>query len=205
MLAVDESVCNGMSYLGNSSSKIAAYEEFVSFELGLYDYQGEIGLGVHVARHVFDLFDLRLDSVIYALKQPVRWPARQRQYFSAQFLSEEVASNSFKAASVMGQNIAIHLRKELWRRPLCHPSTRQSLQVACLAGDLMRLGVDFAENIVDIHVGQLKEVPTGTLDRMLREQIKPCMGCDKQDRRRAKCAVVARGGGVSDAARSAIM
>lgn len=62
-------------YLCNTGPEIAPHEKLVSFQLRLDDDEGKVGLGVHVARHLFHLFNLRLDASVYALKQAVRGPS----------------------------------------------------------------------------------------------------------------------------------
>ena len=58
--------------LGNPGSQVAPHDELVALKLGLDDNQGKIGLGVHVARHLLDLLNLLLDTLIYALEEALR-------------------------------------------------------------------------------------------------------------------------------------
>lgn len=73
---VGRQVVQGMAVdLCEAGAQVAAHEVFVAFELGLDDNEGKIGLGVHVARELFDFFDLLLDGRVDALEEPVGWPA----------------------------------------------------------------------------------------------------------------------------------
>ena len=63
------------SCLGDARAEIAAHEVLEALELGLDDDEGEVRLGVHVARHVLDLVDLALDAVVDALKEAMGRPA----------------------------------------------------------------------------------------------------------------------------------
>lgn len=56
------------------SAEVATDEVFPSLELGLDYDEGEVGFGVHVAGHFFDLFDLALDFFVYAVHEAVLWP-----------------------------------------------------------------------------------------------------------------------------------
>lgn len=59
----------------HAGSEVASDQELVPLELGLDDDEGEVGLGVHVARHVLDLFDLGLYPPVDALEESSRRPA----------------------------------------------------------------------------------------------------------------------------------
>ena len=61
--------------LGYSGPQVATHEELIPFQLRLEDDQREVGLGVHVARHLLDFLDLLLDMVVDAVEEPVGWPA----------------------------------------------------------------------------------------------------------------------------------
>ena len=62
-------------YLGQTSAQVAAHQILEALELSLDDDEGEVGLGIHVARHLLDTLDLALDIIIDALKQAIRGPA----------------------------------------------------------------------------------------------------------------------------------
>ena len=61
--------------LGDARAQVAAHQVAVALELGLDHDQGEVGLGVRVARHLLDLFDLVLDVVVDALEEAIGGPA----------------------------------------------------------------------------------------------------------------------------------
>lgn len=65
----------GGEYLGDSYSQVTSHEEFPPLQLCLQYNEGKVGLGIHVARHVFDLFNLRLDAVVDSFEEPVGRPA----------------------------------------------------------------------------------------------------------------------------------
>lgn len=65
-------------YLGDSRAQIASYEILEPFELGLYYYEGEICLWVHVTRHFLDPLDLLFDAIIHTLEKSVGGPAVHR-------------------------------------------------------------------------------------------------------------------------------
>lgn len=66
----------GLADLCHTGSEVTSDEELVPFKLSLNNDESKVGLGVHVTRHVLNLFDLSLDIGIYALKQPIRGPSR---------------------------------------------------------------------------------------------------------------------------------
>lgn len=49
----------------------------VPLQFGLYDDEGEIGLWVHVASHLLDLLNLRLDALVHALEKTVGGPSKR--------------------------------------------------------------------------------------------------------------------------------
>lgn len=63
-----------MTHLGYSGSQITSHDVFVPLQFGLNDDQGEVGLGVHIASHVLDLFDLGFDALVDVLEEPVGRP-----------------------------------------------------------------------------------------------------------------------------------
>lgn len=65
----------GTLYLCYSSSKITADEVFVPLQLRLNNNEGEVGLRVHIARHLLDFLDLFFYAVVYALKEAISRPA----------------------------------------------------------------------------------------------------------------------------------
>lgn len=73
-----------IGYLCDTSTKEASDEELEALKLGLNDNESEVGLGVHVTRHVFDLFDLVLNAIIDALKQTTCRPSDAAQVSTAQ-------------------------------------------------------------------------------------------------------------------------
>lgn len=106
------------SYLCNPCPQKRPNQILEPFQLGLDDNQGEIGLGIHVARHLLHSFYLLLDLVVDALEQPVGGPGKQ---FGCRALGD--------------------------------PGARQVLQVARFLRDLVRDGIDFAEDVINVHCG----------------------------------------------------
>jgi hypothetical protein len=41
----------------------------------LQDDEGKVGLGIHVAGHVLNFFDLSLDAVVDPFEEAIGWPA----------------------------------------------------------------------------------------------------------------------------------
>jgi len=59
------------TYLGHAHSQVASHQKLVSLQLRLYDNEGEVGLGVHIARQVLNFVDLSLDAVIDSFEESV--------------------------------------------------------------------------------------------------------------------------------------
>ena len=63
--------------LGYSGSEVGADEEFPALDFGLDDDEAEVGLGVHVAGHLFDFGDLVLDEGGDAVYEAVFGPSEE--------------------------------------------------------------------------------------------------------------------------------
>jgi hypothetical protein len=102
----------------------------------LYDDQGKVGLGIHVARHLLDLFDLALDSIIDALEKPVgrppvNAPATTWSVFAPSHVVDSGARGSTYSSNSGADLSAIQERVRAWR-------SRVSSGTLCEAGSTSR-------------------------------------------------------------------
>jgi len=65
--------------LGYARAQVTSDEIFVPLQLRLDHDEGEVGLGIHVPRHLFDLFDLLLYALRDALEDAVGRPAARNR------------------------------------------------------------------------------------------------------------------------------
>jgi hypothetical protein len=72
-------IAAGLTHFCYSCPEIASHQKFVSFQLRLDDNESKVGLGVHVSRHIFNLFNLRFDLGIDPLKQAICRPSNTQK------------------------------------------------------------------------------------------------------------------------------
>jgi hypothetical protein len=77
------------AHLCDPGSEEAAHEVLPPLELGLDDDEAKVGLGVHIARHLLDLFNLQPDAIVDALNEAIlRPPVSAHQHCKASMTRE---------------------------------------------------------------------------------------------------------------------